>query len=318
MSIPSARFDAPHSEAVLPRLASYFAIYVIWGTTYFFIKEAVGGVTPLSVVALRFLAGGLLLLAIARVKGERFGSPREMAGPAVSGLFLLLGANGLVTWAEKYVDSYYAALMISVSPILLILVDRLVVKKPVPRGALIGIPFGILGVLLLVLPGRSVGGALPWQIGLLFLAMLSWAIGSALGKVLPRPEGDVMPSAIQLTVTGLVASLFFLARDGSYTPVHEFIAAPLRAQFAIVYLAVLGSLALVAYNYLLHREPMGKIASYTLVNPVIAVLVGMWVGHERATPLLLPAMAGILAGVGMVFYGESLGRWARARWKGVK
>ncbi|TCL68496.1 drug/metabolite transporter (DMT)-like permease [Hydrogenispora ethanolica] len=288
---------------------AYFCIYVVWGGTYFYIKMAVETIPPLYVVGLRWLIGGILFLlaALAAGKLKQLPSWQEIGGSLLLGCLLLVAGNGLVTFAEQDVDSYLVALIMASTPICIAFFDRILLKKKIAAMTLSGIVVGIIGVGILVYQGDPAASFTP-PLLMVIGGLTSWSFATSLGHRLKVPADNLVNSAIQMTFVGLVcvAGLW----PGQPLPA---IASAFSAHswFGLGYLAILGSLAFIAYNYLIAHEPALRIASYAFVNPVIATILGIVVGKEKPVASLWYGLPLILAGLFLMFYGEALVSYIR-------
>lgn len=285
---------------------SYATVYIVWGSTYFFIKMAVETIPPFYVVGLRFLFGGLLLLAIAALTGRLRTLPslREISYSVLLGTFLLLGGNGLITLAEKRVDSYLAALIVASTPIVVAFIDRIVLKKTIPLINLAGILLGIIGVAFLVYNGHSIASSLSPYILLVLAGILSFGSGTSIGHRLPAPRDAVVNSGIQMFFVGLISTVGMMLTGPPLSAILPEVSG--LSWFGLIYLAVVGSFAFIAFNYLLSNEPGIRVASYALVNPVIAVLLGLFLGNETPVPYLMVGLPLILCGVFLMLYGKAM------------
>ncbi len=290
-------------------LLSYLTIYIVWGSTYFFIKSAVQTIPAFYVVGLRFFVGGLLLLGIGYIKGafKTFPAKHEVLCSVFIGILLLIGGNGLVTIAEKKVDSYLTALIVASVPIMVLLIDRILFGKRVSIISAAGSIVGIIGVALLFFDGTRNSFNISPHIITLFAAVFFWPLGTSLSKVLHIPKDAFVNSGIQLFSVGIIALVFMQF----YQPAVrvEWHAISSASWCALLYLSFFGSMALGAYAYLLKHEPNHRIVSYALVNPVIAVIIGIVIGGETSVPYLLPGMTLILAGLFLMLYGKVFFRY---------
>ncbi|WP_322618537.1 drug/metabolite exporter YedA [Deinococcus terrestris] len=287
-SVPASR-TARLTPTVLLCLA---LVYVLWGSTYFGIKVAIGSLPPMGMLSLRFLAAGALLYAFLRWRGAPRPTAREWRASALVGLLLLGGGTGLVTLAERDASSSVAAMVIAVSPLFASLFARLWGERTSGR-EWVGIGIGLVGIVLL-----NVGElrATPLAAGLLILAPLCWTFGSQWSRRLPLPAGLMGSAAEMLTGAVLLGgmSLVMGERWGTPTP---------ASLWALAYLAVFGSLvAYSAYMYLVAHTRPALATSYAYVNPVVAVLLGVGLGGESLTGLGWLALAVILAGVVLVVW----------------
>lgn len=271
-------------------LLSLALVYVVWGSTYFGIKVAIGSLPPLGMLAVRFLVAGALLYAFLRWRGAPAPTAREWRSSAVVGLLLLGGGTGLVTLAERDASSSVAAMVIAVSPLFAALFARLWGERT-GRREWLGIGVGLAGIALL-----NVGElhATPLAAFLLILAPLCWTFGSQWSRHLPLPAGLMGSAAEMLTGGALLLLLSVVFREHWGTPTAA-------SLWALAYLTVFGSLiAYSAYMYLVAHTRPALATSYAYVNPVVAVLLGVGLGGERLTGLGWIALAVILGGVVLV------------------
>ena len=297
----------------LKTLAAYLTVYFVWGSTYFFIKMALETFPPYPIVGMRFTIGGVLLLFMGLLssKGRPALSLPSILSAMLMGTLLLLGANGLVTVAEQRVDSYVVALVMAVVPLAVATFDRFLFGKSITWMRLAGIGIGFCGVAFLLYDGHSLQGSLQPQVLMVIGAMLLWSFGTSLAHRLPLPADSRINSGIQMLFAGLV-SLVIAALSG-HTPITIFAGATLRSLGGLSYLAIVGSLAIAAYAYLLVNEPSTRIVSYALVNPGIAVSLGLVLGNETAAPYLPVGLPLILVGLTVMLYGQTLLRRLRER-----
>ncbi|MFC4426927.1 drug/metabolite exporter YedA [Deinococcus navajonensis] len=277
------------SATVLGALA---VVYVVWGSTYFAIKVAIGSLPPLGMLGIRFVVAGVLLFLLLRWRGAPAPTRREWGWSAVVGTLLLGGGTGFVTLAERDATSSVAALMIAVSPLFAGIFGSLWGERT-GRREWLGIGVGLLGVVLLNLGELR---ATPLAALLLVLAPLCWTFGSQWSRRLPMPAG-LMGSAAQMVTGGAVLAAFSVLsgeRWGSPTA---------ASVWALAYLTVFGSLvAYSAYMYLVAHTRPALATSYAYVNPVVAIILGVLLGGEHLGPMGWAALAVIVAGVGLVVW----------------
>jgi drug/metabolite transporter (DMT)-like permease len=283
-------------------IAAFAAVYVVWGSTYLAIRFAVETLPPLLMAGTRFLIAGGILLLWARL--------RERAGPTktdwltglVSGAFMLLGGNGAVVWAEQRVPSGLAALLVAVVPLWMVLLDWLRPGGRRPANLVfVGLGLGLVGLALLVGPDalHSGGDVSLVGAGVLMAGSLAWAVGSLYTQRAPRSSSGSIGSGTQMFTGGLCLVLVaVLIGEPSHLDVAH---ASSRSLLGFLYLVTVGSLVgFTAYIYLLGHTTAAKAATYAYVNPVVAVLLGWALAHERVTPRTLVAAAVILAGVAII------------------
>jgi drug/metabolite transporter (DMT)-like permease len=295
--------DTSKASILVP--LAYLTLYIVWGSTYFFIKMAVSSIPPLYVISGRFVIGGPLLLLLTAVGGqiERRPTWKEVGASLLLGSLLLIGGNGLVTLAEKKVDSYLVALIIATTPMVVAFYDLVLLRKRIPAIRLGGITIGIAGVACLLYNGQSISTSLPPEILAAIGGVALWALATSLGHKIKTFPNAVTNSGIQMSLIGVLCLILISLFGPSLREVAA--AASLQSVLALVFLATIGSLAFAAYNYLVAHEPAIRVVSYALVNPVIATLLGLIIGDESPVPLLALGLPLILVGVTLMLYGES-------------
>jgi drug/metabolite transporter (DMT)-like permease len=295
----------PFTGAPIKTIIAYAAIYIVWGSTYLFIKLAVHEINPFLLVGLRFILGGMLLLLFTWKAGYFKIAPSllEIRNSIIVGALLLLGGNGLVSLAQTRVESYIAALIVSSVPVVVMIIDTLLLRKKPPLTGWLGALLGFSGIALLFYR-HGVSFSVSWHMVILLIAVVFWALGTSLSKVLAQPERSAVNSAIQQGAIGIGALSGIAILNPSSLAVLPHIS-PI-ALVSILYLAVVGAAALAAYAYLLSHEPNHRIVTYALVNPLIAILLGIVLAGEKAVPHLVPGTILILSGLALLFYGERL------------
>lgn len=283
-------------------------LYLAWSSTYLAIRIALEGFPPFFIAGFRYMLVGAGLYIYLRISGAAAPTIAEWGGSALIGVFLLLGGTAGVVYAEQWVGSGIAALVLATSPIMTALFAGLWKHRPA-RNEWLGMLLGFAGIILLNLRGDM--RAYPVGAAFLILASVSWSFGSALSLRVPLPQG-MMASAGQMFSGGLIVfGVSVLA--GERIPV----APSIRSIAAMVWLAIFGSLlGYTAYTYLLKNVRPALATSYAYVNPVLAVLLGVWIGGERIAATGLLAMPFILAGVALVILGQGGGEKKRKKEKG--
>ena len=304
----NAKSDAAPRDALL-LIICYATVYVVWGSTYFFIRQAVLTIPPFYVLGLRWTVGGVLLLLFALATGRLKTLPtvREILSSLVLGFFLLLVGNGLISWAEQKIDSYIAALLAASTPILVASFDRFLLKKRLTLLRVAGIVGGFLGVVVLLYNGRSIRSSLDVSVIVGLAGVLSWSFATSLGHRFPVHGDNLVNSGIQMLFVG-VASLAGSLLFGK-TPSAVIDGASVLSMLSVLYLAVIGAIAFAAYTFLVSREPASRVVSYALVNPVIALLLGLGLGSESATPYLWIGVPLVLLALVLMLYGERVIAW---------
>jgi drug/metabolite transporter (DMT)-like permease len=279
----------PAPRYVVPALA---AVYFIWGSTYLAMRIAVDGLPPFFMASARFVLTGTILLLFLRARGAPWPSRREWLYATPVGVLMFVLGNGTVAYAEKHISSGVAAVVCGTMPLWVAALGRFFGEKTSVR-EWVALVLGFGGVFVL-----SVGGELkaePFSAVILFIAPLSWAVGSLLARRLPLAKG-LMSAATQMLTGGVVMAFVSLAAREE-VPRHP----PTSAVLAWAYLAVFGSLvAYSAYTYLLANTRASVATSYSYVNPAIAVAMGVAMGGEHAGPEVLLAVGLIIAATVLV------------------
>jgi drug/metabolite transporter (DMT)-like permease len=275
-------------------------VYVIWGSTYLGIELAGETIPPLFAVAWRFVVAGVLMagwVAWRRgVSALRVSRP-QLGSAALIGV-LLPGANALLFVAERDVPIGLASLVIASVPLLVVALRFAGGDRPT-RGAVVGVAIGFAGIALLVRPG---GGATASGLALVVGSAVAWAVGSYLSGRLPMPRDAFAATALEMLAGGLfLLPIGLLATD--FEP-SEWSA---RSLLGWSYLVVFGSLiGFTAYVWLLQHAPLGKVATYAYVNPVVAIVLGAIVLHEAVTWRIVLGAGIVLAAVAAVVRRESV------------
>jgi drug/metabolite transporter (DMT)-like permease len=294
-------------------IGSYATIYLVWGSTYFFIRQSVLTIPPMWVMAVRWLIGGGLLLGFSAARGglKKLPSVRNILSAIVLGTLLLLAGNGGITIAELKVDSYVAALLASSTPIFVALFDSLLLRKPLTAARVLGVVIGFAGVAVLLYNGHSVGTSLNAWVLIGLGGVLCWGLATSLGHRFPVSGDNTVNSGIQMLFVGIV-SLIICAVIGP-APGAALKTASALSVFGVLYLGVIGSLAFSAYTYLVSVEPAARVVSYALVNPLIALVLGLGFAAESPTPYLALGVLLALVGLAFMLYGERLVSWMRPK-----
>jgi drug/metabolite transporter (DMT)-like permease len=281
-------------------LFAYLLVCTVWGSTYLAIRIGVRDLPPLLFAGVRFLIAGVLLALIVRAMGDHLPrTARDWRIHAVTGLFLLLGGNAVVVWAEQFVESGAASVFVAAVPLWAAFFDVVV-----PGGTSvftwrvgIGLALGFLGSALLagVTPGELMSSDLKGPVALT-LASASWALGTVYSK---RNKTDTSPfsaAAVQMIAGGAVITLLGLVLGEA--PSWRLSADGLGA---LVYLIVFGSIVgYTAYAYALRHASATIVGTYAYVNPVVAVLLGWLILDEAVTGRTFAAMGLILGAVLMI------------------
>lgn len=261
---------------------SFATIYLVWGTTYLAIRVGVREVPPFLLAAMRFSIAGFVLYGWMIAQGERSPSLREWRSAFLLAILIFVLDYGLLFWAEQRVPSGIAAVMMATIPLFTALSEIVLLgTQRVTLGLFLALLIGIAGVAVLMSHSSNLGVVSIDKKGAvaLIVASLSWSVGSALTRKLPLPPSKVMSSGAQMLAGGILLAL-------TSTAIGEFRnfrpgAVSAGAWLSLVYLIVAGSIiAFTVYLWLIHHESPTKVGTYAYVNPVVAILVGYFLGGE--------------------------------------
>ncbi len=282
---------------------AFTTVYIVWGSTYFFIQRAIHGFPPLLMGALRFSTAGLLLLSWCVIRKEKIFVWKNIRPAAVSGLLLLFIGNGIVIWVEQYLPSAMVAIMVSCSPIWFVLLDKSEWKNNFrSRSTLLGLMIGFIGVIALfsekvIEAFSSIGNATELgALALMAVGPIAWAGGSLYSKYKSTGGSAPVNTSWQMIAAGLAFLPLSLLRGETQNLQWQHI--PASAWFSLLYLIFMGSIAAFsAYVWLLQVRPAIQVSTYAYVNPVVAVLLGIFFAHEHVSWLQIVGLVTILVSV---------------------
>ena len=328
--------------------AAFTTVYLVWGSTYFFIRLSVEHIPPMLVGAFRYVPAGLLMLMWCVINKEPIFSWRVIRPAFISGSLLLLGGNGILIWSEQYVPSSLAAILLSSGPIWFVVLDKGKWRENFGNKATIaGLIVGTIGVLLLFGErlvsevggigggtGGATGGGIAGGISGgkggtkmemvalagLVLASISWAAGSLYSKYKSAGNSNAVNSGWQMMSAG-VGFLVCSAITGEWRQ-FDLTSVPAISWISIAYLIVMGSLVgYSAYTWLLQVRPATQVSTHAYVNPVVAVLLGVIILGERLSILQISGLVIILFSVLLInlvkYRGEARPRGNKWGSKGV-
>jgi drug/metabolite transporter (DMT)-like permease len=287
-------------------IASFFAIYVIWGSTYLLNKIAVMEIPPFFLAGIRFVTAGILIFCIALLSGKSIKiSKKQFLNTVLLGFLFLSFGNGTVVWALKFVDSNFAALEISAQPLVILLMMWVLQGKKIQPMSLLGIFLGMLGIYLLV-SQKNILQQENAVLGMLmiFAAMLSWAYGSLFVAKADLPKNYFVNTGYQMFTGGVL--LFFMSiifRESWSLPTSW----SSDVQWSMVLLVIFGSIvAFTSFNFLLKAVSPEKVATNTYVNPIVAMLLGWYFLNEQITLQSMVAAVILLTGVYFINTNKTL------------
>jgi drug/metabolite transporter (DMT)-like permease len=284
-------------------ILAFGLVYFFWGSTYLAIDIAVERIPPALMCGARFLIAGVFMLAFCGMRGRniRF-NQRQLGQMATVGVLLLMGGNLTLSYAEKYVASGLAALIIAVTPLWFLVLDTLLLgNHHVSARGKAGLGLGVVGLAVLLWPDvtttTSFGRVQLWSSISLLGGSFSWALGSVLAKKWKSADVDPFSATAWQMIAAGAANLLFAVAAGDLSRV---VWTP-RGIGATVYLIVCGSwIGYTAYIWLVNHVPLAKVSTYAYVNPVVAVFLGWLVLHERVDGYILAGSAIVVASVILV------------------
>jgi len=284
-------------------ILAFAAVYIIWGSTYLAIVFALTDIPPMLMSGMRFFLAGVLLYGWrVVVKKEKQPGLASLSKNALCGILMLSFGIGSLAWAEQYISSGLAAIIVTSLPFWFVLLD----KRQWPfyfsnKIILIGLLVGFAGVLLLITFGKSpqVSSSHAKQLaGMLVLLAggIAWTLGSLYSKYKTVSSSVTMNTSLQLMSAGVFSTLISVAsgesKNFSFAQIH------MPAFAALLYLAIVGSLiTFLCYVWLLHKLPPAQVSSYVYVNPVVAIILGAIIGKEVITGVHVLSLTIILCGV---------------------
>lgn len=288
-------------------IVAYFLIYVVWGSTYYFIGVALKGLPPFLLGAFRFTAAGLLLLSWCWYRGEPIFKRNLIKKSAISGIVLLFIDMAVVMLAQKYVSSSLVAIVASSTAIWIMALDAPMWKKNFKNPmVVIGIIVGFLGVMMLYVEqfkfDNSPGEHKEYGILLLVFGCISWALGTLYAKYRSSGEEETNAFAGSAWQMLFASAAFWICAaingDIVNTDLHS---VPTTSWLSLVYLIIFGSImAYSAYIWLLKVRPATEVATHAYVNPFVAVFLGMTFGKENVTWVQIAGLIIILLSVMLV------------------
>ncbi|MCB0717211.1 MAG: EamA family transporter [Bacteroidetes bacterium] len=300
MSHPLYGIQAPWKVLVALGL-----VYFIWGSTYLGIAVAIQSMPPMLMLGARFGVAGLLLYAWVAARGRARMTRVQWKNASIAGTLLLGVGTGALAWAEQFIPSGLAAVLVTVSPIWMVTLDWLWKSGPKPNAFTVtGIILGLAGIVVLFDPASVLTGTgINVTAAVILIAgTVGWGIGSLFGRHADLPTDPFLSTAVQMGMGGvalLVAGLFM----GEVTDLR--LAGITLASFAAwAYLVVFGSIvAFTAYVWLMRHAAPSLVSTHAFVNPVVAVMLGWIVLNETLSGRLFVATALLVAG--LVFIGRS-------------
>lgn len=294
----------PVTASVRERKLAYIAwiiVCVFWGTTYLGIRVSLETVPVALLAGLRWSIGGVMLAAMLPLFGERLPPPRTWGPLAIAGFLMAVIGNGGVVWAEQYVASGLAAVVVAMVPFWSVMIEGVLPRgERITRRALAGLALGFLGIVVLVWPELRLGGGEGRQFVLgvvaLQIACLGWALGTSYTKRNAQTASPLGAAAMQMILSGVML-LAIATATGEWSRLSF----TTRTAGAMIYLVLFGTiLGYSSYVYALKYLPVSTVALYAYVNPIIAVILGTLILSEPFSSRIVVAAALVFCGIAVV------------------
>jgi drug/metabolite transporter (DMT)-like permease len=278
-------------------IVAFFSIYVFWGSTYVMNKLAVTELDPLMLACIRFTTAGSLIFIIAKcLKLSLKISKKQLLNCALAGFLFLAYGNGMFVWALQFVDSGFAAIEASLQPLLILVLMRIVDRKPIKLKSVVGIILGIIGIYLLVSQQELTtqeGSVLGMLV--IFTCVLSWCIGSVFVSKAELPKNFFVNTGYQMLLGGFMLGIASVISGESWSFPTTW---QTSTQLSLLGLIFFGSIAaFTSFNYLLKVVSTEKVATSAYINPIIAIFLGWYFLDETITSQTLVSAAVLLTGV---------------------
>ncbi|MHA4843215.1 EamA family transporter [Flavitalea antarctica] len=287
-------------------ILAFGVVYIVWGSTYFFIRLAIEDFPPFIMAAIRFIIAAMMMFTWCIYKKEQLFKWQEIKPAIVSGVLMLFIGNGAVVWSEQYLASSLAAILVSAGPIWFVMLDKpnwgVNLKS---RNIITGLLIGFIGVIVLfsnnVTEALSGTGSMLQIIATasLVIGSISWAGGSLYSKYKTSGQSNAVNTAWQMLSAGLLFSV--LSFSSGETKTFEVAAVTTTGWLSLAYLVVFGSLiGYSSYVWLLSVRPATQVSTHSYVNPIVAVLLGVLIVGESLTILQVAGLVIILLSVLLV------------------
>lgn len=278
-------------------IIAFISIYVIWGSTYLFNKVAVTELPPFFLAGIRFSIAGMLMLLIAKVLKFKFEvTQKQFKNSAIASLFFMILGNSVFVWALQFVDSGFAALIASSQPLFVLIILRIIDRKPMQRKSIIGVCLGLFGMYLLISQQELVTSN-ETILGVMVMlgCVLGWSYGGVFVSKADLPKNFFVSTGLQMVIAGFVMAVISILLNETWSSPFNW---SQNVQISMLLLIVLGGIvAFTAFNYLLKVVSTEKVATSAYVNPVIALFMGWYFLDEHLTTQSIIASVILLTGV---------------------
>ena len=299
-----------NNEASIPSssmiILAFATVYIVWGSTFFFIQKALNDFPPFILGAIRFCTAGLLMMAYGLYSGEKMFAGKKLIVPLVTGFMLLFVGNGVVIWVEQTLPSAMVAIFISSAPIWFVIMDKPMWRQNLSNTAsIVGLVMGFCGVILLfydkIFNSTETITSHADTVAMCMLLMGSaiWAAGSLYSKYRSGGNTPTVNTTWQMLGAGVAfIPCTFLNHEWEHFAMDQVATSSL---YAMAYLILFGSIiGFGAYVWLLKVQPITKVSTYAYVNPLVAVFLGVVFANESVTTHQMIGLITILSSVVLI------------------
>jgi drug/metabolite transporter (DMT)-like permease len=276
---------------------AFFAIYIIWGSTYLLNKVVVSELPPFFLASIRFLTAGISMITIAAIlKVDLSISKKQLLNTVIISFLFLVYGNSVFVWALQYLSSGFSSLIASTQPLFVLIIMKIIDRKPLKLRSLIGVFLGVVGMCLLI-SQREITATENSFLGIavMLTCVLSWSYGSVFVSKATLPKNYLVSAGYQMIIGGLIQMVISISLQETWSSPSDW---SRNVQLSMLLLVVFGGIiAFTAFNYLLKKVATEKVATSAYVNPIIALFMGWYFLDEKLTTQSIVASIILLTGV---------------------
>ena len=276
---------------------AFFAIYIIWGSTYLLNKIVVSELPPFFLASIRFLTAGISMITIAAIlKVDLSISKKQLLNTVIISFLFLVYGNSVFVWALQYLSSGFSSLIASTQPLFVLIIMKIIDRKPLKLRSLIGVFLGVVGMCLLI-SQREITATENSFLGIavMLTCVLSWSYGSVFVSKATLPKNYLVSAGYQMIIGGLIQMVISICLQETWSSPSDWSS---NVQLSMLLLVVFGGIiAFTAFNYLLKKVSTEKVATSAYVNPIIALFMGWYFLDEKLTTQSIVASIILLTGV---------------------
>ena len=276
---------------------AFIAIYIIWGSTYLLNKVVVTELPPFFLASIRFLTAGISMITIAAIlKVDLSISKKQLLNTVIISFLFLVYGNSVFVWALQYLSSGFSSLIASTQPLFVLIIMKIIDRKPLKLRSLIGVFLGVVGMCLLI-SQREITATENSFLGIavMLTCVLSWSYGSVFVSKATLPKNYLVSAGYQMIIGGLIQMVISISLQETWSSPSDWSS---NVQLSMLLLVVFGGIiAFTAFNYLLKKVATEKVATSAYVNPIIALFMGWYFLDEKLTTQSIVASIILLTGV---------------------